>query len=121
MAFTTFDPLIVLRILCGIWFIPHCIGKMQNFVAASATFAKINLRPGAVFVAITITLELFAGIGLVFGILETYAAMLAIVVLVGASYAVIRLNGFNWRWQKHGPEYMLFWAIACGLSVSGGV
>lgn len=121
MTYTLFDPLIVLRILCGIWFIPHCIGKMQNFVAASATFTRINLRPGAAFVALTILLELFAGIGLVFGVLEKYAAALAIIVLVGASYAVIRLNGVNWRWQKQGPEYMLFWAIACGLSVSGGV
>jgi putative oxidoreductase len=32
---------------------------------------------------------------------------------------VLKINGFNWRWQKQGPEYMVFWALACVLSVSG--
>ncbi|WP_137817689.1 DoxX family protein [Pseudomonas sp. 2FG] len=119
MVLASIDPFAVLRILCGIWFLPHCIGKIQNFAPASLTFAKVGLRPGRAFVAITIALELLAGIGLVFGIQEKLAAALAVVVLMGASYAVLRINGFNWRWQKQGPEYMLFWATACVLSVLG--
>lgn len=119
MLFASIDPLAVLRILCGIWFLPHCIGKIQNFNLAALTFAKVDLRPGRAFVAITIVLELLAGIGLVFGIQEQFAAGLAVVVLMGASYAVLRINGCNWRWQKQGPEYMLFWAMACVLSVLG--
>jgi len=23
----------------------------------------------------------------------------------GASYAIVKINGFNWRWQKMGPEF----------------
>jgi putative oxidoreductase len=38
---------------------------------------------------------------------------------MGAAYAVVKINGFNWRWQKQGPEYMVFWAVACVLSVWG--
>lgn len=79
----------------------------------------MDLRPGWVFVAITIVLEPLAGIGLVFGIQEMFAAGLAVVVLMGASYAVFRINGFNWRWQKQVPEYMPLWAMACVLSVLG--
>ena len=45
--------------------------------------------------------------------------LLAVLVLLGATYAVVKINGWNWRWQKQGPEYMLFWAAACVIAVSG--
>lgn len=119
MEFFSIDPLIVLRVICGVWFVPHCIGKMRNIERASETFAKAGLKPGRAFVVITIIAEVFAGLGLVLGIQQQLAAGLAVVVLIGASYAVLKINGFNWRWQKQGPEYMLFWAMACVLSVQG--
>ena len=114
-----FSPLDVLRVLCGVWFVPHCIGKIRNVGPASQTFAKAGLRPPKAFVLLTIALEIVAGLGLAFNVYPRAAAALAVAVLAGASYAVLRINGFNWRWQKQGPEYMLFWATACVLSVSG--
>jgi putative oxidoreductase len=111
------DPLTILRILCGAWFLPHCVGKLRNIGPASQTFAKAGFRPARAFVIITIVLETFAGIGLVAGIFEQVAAGLAVTVLLGASYAVLKINGLNWRWQRQGPEFMLFWACACVLSV----
>lgn len=119
METVSFDPLNVLRILCGIWFLPHCIGKLRNVTPASQTFEKAGFRPGKLFLFITVALELLAGAGLVLGIYPQVAAVLAVIVLAGASYAVIRINGFNWRWQKQGPEFMVFWAAACLLSVAG--
>lgn len=114
---TGFEPMVLIRILCGIWFLPHCIGKIRNIGMASVTFEKAGFRPGRVWVTVTVVLEVLAGIGLVFGIYERIAAGLAVIVLAGASYAVVKINGFNWRWQKQGPEYMLFWAAMCMLSV----
>ncbi|MNE39300.1 hypothetical protein D3C80_1332460 [compost metagenome] len=67
----------------------------------------------------TIAVEVIAGLGLAFNIYPKVAACLAAGVLAGASYAVLKINGFNWRWQKQGPEYMIFWAIAALLSVAG--
>lgn len=113
------DALAVLRIMSGIWFIPHCIGKIRNIGPASQTFAKAGLQPAKAFVILTIILELIAGAGLVLGMYAQFAAALAVVVLLGASYAVIKINGFNWRWQKQGPEFMVFWAVVCTLSVQG--
>ncbi|MBR0751584.1 DoxX family protein [Bradyrhizobium jicamae] len=112
-----FDALTTLRVLCGVWFLPHIIGKLRNMERAAPTFEKVGLRPGRVFVILTVACEVLAGIGLVTGIFEKIAAGLAVLVLVGASYAVVRINGLNWRWQKQGPEYMIFWASACILSV----
>ena len=38
-------------------------------------------------------------------------------VLAGASFAVVRIHGWNWRWNRQGPEFMIFWSLACVLSV----
>ncbi len=113
-----FSPLTLLRILCGLWFLPHCWGKLSNIGPASLTFAKAGLRPPRVFVVLTVILELAAAAGMVLGIYPRFAALLAVVVLAGAAYAVVRINGLNWRWQKQGPEFVLFWAITCALSVA---
>ena len=113
------DALTLLRVLCGIWFAPHALGKALNVERASQTFAKAGLRPGRLFVVLTVCLEVLAGAGLVFGFQPRLAAALAVLVLLGAAYAVIRINGWNWRWQKQGPEYMIFWAAACVIAVSG--
>ena len=110
-------PLILgLRALCGWWFLPHIIAKLRNRHLASQTFERVGLRPGLLALYATVATEILAALGLIFNLYVRWAALLAILVLLGASVAVIRLNGPNWRWQKQGPEYMLFWSIACALS-----
>ena len=112
------DPLTILRVLCGAWFLPHCIGKLRNVdAAATNSFQKAGLPRPHLLVIVTILMELAAATGLIFGILEKPAAALAVLVLGGAAYAVVRIHGWRWRWQKMGPEYMLFWALACIISV----
>jgi len=112
------DSQTLLRILCGIWFLPHLIGKIRHADLAQLTFAKAGFKPGKVFLYLTVVAEGLAMTGLVTGIQARLAAALAIFVLAGAGYAVVKINGWNWRWQKQGPEYMLFWAICCALSVA---
>ena len=112
-----FEPMTILRVLCGMWFIPHCVGKIRHVGPASATFAKAGFHPARLFVIVTIIVELIAGAGLVFNIFPRLAAGMAVAVLLGASYAVLKINGWNWRWQKQGPEFMMFWSVSCILSV----
>jgi len=106
-----------LRILCGFWFLPHAALKVKNAALASQTFAKVGLRPGGLFLALTVTMELIAAAGLILNIMPRISAAMAIVVLAGASYAVIRMHGWNWRWNRSGPEFMVFWSLACVISV----
>lgn len=111
------NPQDMLRILCGVWFLPHAVLKVKNASLAQQTFANVGLRPGVFFLALTVIMELIAAVGLMFNIQPQAAAGLAIVVLTGASYAVLRMHGWNWRWNKSGPEFMIFWSIACVISV----
>ena len=118
MTLPSIDPLTVLRVLCGLWFLPHCIGKIRNVEAAALnTFQKAGFRHPHAIVIVTIVVELMAAAGLISGVFEKAAAALAVAVLGGAAFAVVKIYGWNWRWQKQGPEYMIFWAIACVLSV----
>jgi len=119
MDYLPFDPLTALRVLCGIWFLPHCIGKVRNIGPASLTFEKAGFRPPRTFVIVTVVMEIVACIGLVTGAFDVAAAALALLVLAGAGYAVVKINGFNWRWQRQGAEFMAFWACACVISVTG--
>lgn len=112
------DPQTVLRILCGIWFLPHLIGKIRHADLAYLTFEKAGFKPGKLFLYATAAMEGVAMVGLVSGLYPKIAAALAVFVLAGAGYAVVKINGWNWRWQKQGPEFITFWAIACVLSVS---
>ena len=116
MPGTILMPMEVLRIVCGIWFIPHLVGKIRNFEKATKTFENAGLKPGKVFIVITVVLELLATTGLVFNLHPRLAAACGAAVLVGAAYAVVPINGFHWRWQLMGPEYPLFWALACIVS-----
>lgn len=112
------DPQTILRILCGIWFLPHLAGKIRHANIAYLTFEKAGFRPGKPVLYLTAAAEGLAMAGLITGIQPRIAAALAILVLAGAGYAVVKINGWNWRWQKQGPEYTIFWAICCGLSVA---
>lgn len=112
-----FDPQQLLRIVCGAWFLPHAVLKAKNAALAQNTFASVGLKPGVVFLWLTIILETIAAAGLIFGIYPRLSAALAVVVLAGASYAVVRMHGWNWRWNKSGPEFMVFWSLACCISV----
>ncbi|NSL21210.1 DoxX family protein [Agrobacterium tumefaciens] len=105
-----------LRILCGIWFIPHLIGKGLHYDKAALTFAAVGFKPGKLFVGVTMAMEAAAAIGMAFSIYPRIAGVLGAFVLFGAGYAVVRINGFNWRWQKMGPEYPVFWALICLLT-----
>jgi putative oxidoreductase len=110
-------PLDALRILCGAWLLPHAVLKVKNAALAQQTFANVGLNPGPVFLALTVVLEVLAAVGLIFNLYPRLAAAAAVFVLMGASYAVLRMHGWNWRWNKSGPEYMVFWSLACILSV----
>ncbi len=111
------DTADALRVLSGLWFLPHIISKALNADKASLTFDRVGFRPGKLFLYLTLLMELVALVGMVFNIYPKLAALVGVSVLAGASYAVLRMNGFKWRWQLQGQEFLAFWALCCVLSV----
>ena len=109
------DARTAVRIVCGVFFLPHTIAKLRNIEGASVLFDKVGFRPPRPFVVLTTVMELIAAFGLISGLYPRVAAVVAATVLLGAAYAIARNHTLMWRWQHPGIEYMLFWAIVCLL------
>ncbi|MBS1228345.1 MAG: hypothetical protein H6R17_1622 [Proteobacteria bacterium] len=108
------DPIVVIRILCGLLFVPHILFKLNGMDGAAAFFAKAGFSPAMPIVVLALIAETTAAIGLVFGILTKWSGLLSAAVLAGATQAVLSTKGAVWLWNLGGIEYNVFW---CALSL----
>jgi putative oxidoreductase len=109
----TIDATAVIRFLCGAFLLPHTVAKLRNIDKAAEFFEKIHFRPGRFFVIFTAAMEAVAAVGLIFNLYPRIGAVIAATILFVAAWAQAHVNGFAWRWQFLGVEYMLFWALVC--------
>jgi putative oxidoreductase len=107
------DARTAVRIVCGLFFLPHTIAKLRNIERASQFFDRAGLVPPRLFVVLTTILEVVAACGLISGWYPRLGATIAAGILLVAAGAIARVHALNWRWQHPGVEYMLFWAIIC--------
>jgi len=107
------DARTAVRIICGLFFLPHTAAKLRNIERASQFFDKAGLRPARFFVVLTTVLEVVAACGLISGLYPRLGATIAAGILLVAAGAIARVHALKWRWQHPGVEYMLFWAIIC--------
>lgn len=103
----------ILRIICGLFLIPHMVAKASNLPFAYEIYGTWRLYPPKAWVLSCIAVEIVGSIGLVFAIYTRYVAALVAVFLFVASWAVWRHSGGKWLWNIGGFEYPLFWAICC--------
>ena len=102
----------ILRLICGLFFIPHIYAKF--YVPEALGFfvaAKFNLLKTWMYISCII--EVFIAIGLIFAIYPFIAGALGCVHLLIASAAVRKVTKGKWLWNIGGYEYCLFWAICC--------
>jgi len=57
------DARTAIRVVCGLFFLPHTIAKLRNIERASGFFDKAGLRPTHFFVVLTALLEVIAAFG----------------------------------------------------------
>lgn len=107
------DPVRQLGILCGLAFIPHSLAKFTAREAVEAFFAAAGFRPAALFVYLSLAIEVAVTLGLVVGILIPYAAAVAAIFMLVAAVAVYRTSGGRWVWNLGGCEFHAFWAACC--------
>jgi putative oxidoreductase len=103
----------ILRIVCGLFLIPHLFVKFQNQDFVKGFMLKAGLRPPTAWLYAAFAIEIAASVGLVLGIYTREAAVLAGVFLAVAAWASYRVSEGKWMWNFGGAEYPLFWAICC--------
>ena len=102
----------ILRLICGLFFIPHIYAKF--FVPeALGFFVAAKFKPPATWMYISCVIETIIAIGLIFAILPFYAAALGFIHLLVAAAAVWKVMKGKWLWNIGGYEYCVFWAISC--------
>lgn len=110
-AFNLLEPFNILRIMCGLFFIPHVVGKFTE-PKALELFGAFGFKPPKFWLYAAAAIEIVVAIGLVFGIYTRYVAAVAAIFLLVAAVSTYRLNG-KWLWHIGGVEYCVFWALAC--------
>ena len=112
-SFDLTNPLNLLRILAGIYFLPHVVNMIVNRTAVVDFFGKVGFSPASFFVGVAVLGEALCGVALVADIYTSLAAPLAAVLLVVAAFAIYKLQGFKWLWISGGFEFPIFWALVC--------
>jgi putative oxidoreductase len=109
--FNLLDGIVILRIICGAFLVPHIYAKF--FVPeALGFFVAAKFKPPAFWMYTACIIETILAIGLIFAIFTPYMAAVAAVHLGVAAIAVYRVTD-KWLWNIGGAEYCLFWAICC--------
>src|SRR5262249_37321959 len=97
-GFNLADEFNILRLICGLFFVPHIYAKF--FVPeALGFFVAAKFKPPALWLYIACVIETVLAIGLVFGIYTTYAGAIAFIHLLVAAAAVWRVTGGKWLWN----------------------
>jgi putative oxidoreductase len=110
--FNPTDGINILRLICGLFFIPHIYAKF--FVPeALGFFVAAKFDPPKTWMYVACVIEIIIATGLIFAIVPFYAGVLGFIHLLVAATAVWRVTGGKWLWNIGGYEYCVFWAISC--------
>jgi putative oxidoreductase len=103
----------VLRIICGLFLVPHLFVKFRNQDFVKGFMEKAGLKPPIAWLYASFAVEIVCSIGLVLDLYTHYVAVIAGVFLLVASWASWRVSGGKWMWNFGGAEFPLFWSICC--------
>ncbi|MDT3687574.1 MAG: DoxX family protein [Pseudorhodoplanes sp.] len=105
---------VILRIMCGAFFVPHIYAKFY-VPAALGFFVAAKFNPPRFWMYVAGAIEIVLAIALIFGIFTTFTAAIAALHLMVAAAAVYRVSDGKWLWNIGGSEFCVFWAICCAL------
>lgn len=103
---------VVLRIICGFFYIPHAIAKIQDPAGPAAFFKAAGYPYPELCVTLGLVFEFLVGGALILGIYTELAAWLSTIFLTVAGLSVLKVNK-KWTWHTGGGEFPLFWAACC--------
>lgn len=110
---TLSEPVVLLRIACGLFFLPHVLGKVLPPHPALGFFKAANFPSPAVVMWIDAVVEILISVCLILGIQTRIVALLGAALLFIAAIATFKVSQGRWLWNFGGAEYPVFWALIC--------
>lgn len=104
---------VLLRILCGAFYIPHAHFKITKFAGAAEFFASKGFAPGKLFVSLGLALDVICAIGLIFGLYTKWVALVSVAWMLMC--AVASAKSKQWLWVAGGAEYPVFWGLTSAI------
>ena len=105
---------VVLRMICGAFFVPHIVGKITARDASVGFFKLAGFHPPQFWSYVSMAVEVVLAIALLLGVMTQFAAGLASVYLLIAAAANYKVSR-KWLWHIGGSEWPVFWAICCAV------
>jgi len=99
----------LLRVVTGLWLLPHGLPKIGNFGETAEFLAGLGYYPGWFWTLLVILTETVAAVMLAAGFLTRLAALMIFIHMLNI-VAFHSSNGFTW--SDGGWEYPGLWAIA---------
>jgi putative oxidoreductase len=108
------NPVTVLRVMCGVPFLPHALSKLMPPHPALGFFQTVGFPYPELFMYFAAAAEVVACLGLVLAIQTRWAALLGASVLAVSVGALLKVGSKDmWLWNMGGVEYPVFWCGAC--------
>lgn len=113
-AFDFTNGVVLLRIACGLFLLPHIFSKLVG--VPLGFFEAAGFRPAGFWMKLAMLCELSAATGLILDIYTQWAALLAAAILLVAVIALSIVNrSVKWAWIDKGIEYPVFWMLCCSI------
>lgn len=111
-AFDFTNGVVLLRIVCGLFFLPHIFSKLAG--TPLGFFEAAGFKPAGFWMKFAMVFELLAAIALIFDIYTQWAALLAAATLLVAIIALCVFHrSVKWAWIDKGIEFPVFWMLCC--------
>jgi putative oxidoreductase len=106
------NPIVVVRLMCGLFYVPHVLFKVLGFSGSLVAFGKMGFEPAVFWVSLAILTETICAIGLTLNVYTRYVGLMSAGTMAFAAYGTFATKGVHWMWNFGGVEYIAFWGIA---------
>lgn len=104
---------VLLRIMCGVFMVPHALGKIRNLEAVSGFFEVAGFKPVKLWVYAAMAIEWVLAVALILGVSTMVAAVVTALFMFVAAAANHKVCKGKWLWNIGGSEYPIFWGLCC--------
>jgi putative oxidoreductase len=109
------DGWVLLRLVVGLFLIPHALGKLKNQVAVQGFFEVAGMRPTKAWLWAAMIIEWVLVVCLVLDIATQIAAWFTFVFMLVAAAANYKVCKGKWLWNIGGSEYPVFWGLCAAI------
>lgn len=113
--FDVTNPAVVVRIMAGLFYVPHALFKITGLAGSQVAFAAMGFHPPLFWVALAILTEVLCAVGLTLNLYTRYVGFMSAGTMALAVYGTFMTKGVHWMWNFSGVEYLVFWGVASAV------